>query len=178
MGKICGFVVKPKGATVFDAASWNHPSAHHSVWYHCSAWGEVQWYTSFLRSWQAWQCRACRSYVLCTTFFDLSDALFPLCSLCQRISGEGQWGGTWRDPPSMKNVFSGDEKEEEEALGPAAKRIKVQRASEALHLQTPWLKGNFTAAKCSLETRWFMCMCCLCFVQKKHKYLFRFRKQQ
>ncbi len=37
----------------------------------------------------------------------------------------------------MKNVFSWDEKEEEEALEPAAKRIKVQRPTEALHLQIP-----------------------------------------
>lgn len=30
-----------------------------------------------------------------------------------------------------------DEKEEEEALEPLAKRIKVQKLKEALHLQTP-----------------------------------------
>lgn len=47
----------------------------------------------------------------------------------------------------MKNVFSGDEKEEEEALGPAAKRIKVQRASEGVTPPNSLIKGQFHGCK-------------------------------
>lgn len=44
------------------------------------------------------------------------------------ISGEGQW--------IKKTKKTLDEKEEEEALEPAVKRINLERPKEALHLQT------------------------------------------
>lgn len=130
-------------------------SALRTVLYHCSAWGKVQWYTSFLGSWQVWQCQACRSYALYTTqhcIFSphhLSDAFFSFTlsvDFRRRSSGRD-----FRNPLSplsyeKKSLFM-RLKEEGRSFGACSQEDQGANTQGGVTPPNPWLKGNFTAAK-------------------------------
>lgn len=131
-------------------------SALRTVLYHCSAWGKVQWYTSFLGSWQVWQCQACRSYALYTTQHCIFFPPPPLwCILFvhfvsrfqKKVIGEGLQKSSLSSLLWKKKSLFMRLKEEGRSFGACSQEDQGANTHGGVTPPNPWLKGNFTAAK-------------------------------
>lgn len=130
-------------------------SALRTVLYHCSAWGKVQWYTSFLGSWQVWQCQACRSYALYTTQHCIFFPPPPLwCILFvhfvsrfqKKVIGEGLQKSSLSSLLWKKKSFHEIKRRREKfwSLQPRGSRCKHPRRR---YTSKPLIKGQFHSCK-------------------------------